>query len=118
MRCTGVVLMMMAALGNLATLRAATVDDVRQAVEAMDNWLGQTDNAETWRKFLRHDELLAELDRGAEANPAAVAAILTRFQREEVAGLKRSRFAAVHRALERWADELQVSPVDVLSAGS
>lgn len=106
---------LLAALSLSGAALASTADDVRGAVERMDNWLGQNPNADAWRKQLLHNELLAELAKEGAANRGSVAAILARFESRKP-GLELGPFRTVRAALQRWADELQVSELDRLAA--
>lgn len=95
-------------------LHAAGIDEIRQATDAMNAWLGEGENADRWRHFLHIEQLQAELEKGDQADPVELMAVLAQFRRES-AGLQSEPFVAVREALESWLEGLESSPAEALS---
>src|SRR5688572_16905002 len=53
--------------------------EVARALDRLDAWLGDNPNGDRWRQYLRTTELRSELQKGIDADPAAVAAATQRF---------------------------------------
>lgn len=103
---------------QLAVARAAQAADtaeaeLRQAVQGLEGWLGTDANAPGWRKFLKTDQLNAELGKGSRADRGLVREVLDRFDSHEP-GLDRQRFLAVRNALKKWLDTLPAWRADQL----
>ncbi len=96
-------------------LLGAGIDQIRQATDAMNAWLGEGENGDRWRRFLRIDQLQTQVAKGDEADPVEVLAVLAKFRRES-AGLQSEQFVAVREALEAWLEARDASPAQALSA--
>ena len=78
---------------------------VRSAAQELDRWLGHNQNAQQWRRFLKFEELNAQLKKGNQADPRVLQRIHAVYSGDN-AGLRLARFAAVRRALRNWLAEL------------
>ncbi len=87
--------------------------ELRQSVQQLERWLGSDDNAPGWRKFLKTDQLTAEMEKGSAANRSVVRDVLDRFASDKP-GLDLRRFAAVRKALKNWLDTLPTWRADQL----
>jgi hypothetical protein len=79
---------------------------VVHALDRLDAWLGDNPNGDRWRRFLHTEELRRELQKGADADPAVVAAAVSRFS-APAPGLNLPRFLAVRNSLREWQSDLQ-----------
>jgi hypothetical protein len=84
---------------------------VRAALEQLDAWLGNNPNADAWRQYLQTAELRNQLEKGGDADPAAVSQVLQQFS-SSASGLELPRFAAMRAALKAWLAELRASYAD------
>jgi len=85
---------------------AQTVESqVSMALEGMHNWLGEGNNGQAWRHFLRSEQLLDELAKGTRANRKTIEEILEIYS-ADTRGLERMRFVEVRQSLETWLSEL------------
>ncbi len=78
---------------------------VRSAAQELDRWLGDNENGQQWRRFLKSEELFAELEKGQQADRPIVQRIQSIYS-GDTTGLRLRRFAAVRRALRNWLAEL------------
>lgn len=78
---------------------------VKAALGELHRWLGDDDSGQTWRRFLKSEQLTQQLAKGAEADRKAVKEVLDVYS-GDTNGLKKQRFVAVRKALEAWLDEL------------
>jgi hypothetical protein len=76
------------------------------ALDKLDAWLGNNPNGDRWRQYLQTAQLRAELQRGADADLAAVSAALRRVS-GNANGLNLAPFATVREALRAWLSELR-----------
>lgn len=114
MRSFRLILLVMA-LSQLAMTRVSATspnDEVRAALLAMHVWVGEDDNALAWKRFLRSDDLVAEIDKGAAADPATLRSILDIYE-GTTPGLHSPRFVAVRDALRLQVAERPLSEVSV-----
>ena len=87
---------------------------VQRALNQMHSWLDADDNnGRAWRALLRSDDLTGQLQRGDDADLAAVVEILDIYA-SDINGLGRNRFVAVREALTAWRDELSIPSGDQL----
>jgi hypothetical protein len=86
---------------------------VQAAVNDLQAWLGDDENAPAWREFLKTEVLIAQVQRGRKADRTRVREILERFA-SDTPGLDKSRFVTVRQALEVWLQELSQLQVDEL----
>jgi len=75
------------------------------ALNDLHRYLGEGENGQRWRKFLMSGELTEELAKGAQADRAKVAAILSRYSGDQ-RGLELPHFVAVKNALAAWDRQL------------
>ena len=75
--------------------------DVAGALAELQSWLGKSDYAKTWNKYLLTDELKSELAKPQQAEPKKLAAVLARYESGAV-GLDKPKFVAVRKALSAW----------------
>src|SRR5688572_26811329 len=73
------------------------VEQVGVALENLNRWLGDNDNARNWNKFLRSDDLIVQLALGSAADRNTVSAIHAIYS-GQTSGLDRQRFVAVRTA--------------------
>ena len=107
-------LFVLAGLGGAALARAATPQgDARAALSAMRDWLATDSGGAKWNKFLKSQELDAELAKGAAADKAVVKEILDLYA-GTTAGLDRRQFAAVRTALQAWLTEISLPKAEEL----
>ncbi len=86
------------------TCQAANPHDTTQlqtALDTLDQWIGEGENGNRWRKFLRSAELRQQIDKGQKADPAIVGEVLKQY-RTDTHGLDKSHFVAVRKALQAW----------------
>jgi hypothetical protein len=100
-----------------ARAESATPDtQLQSSVNDLNAWLGNNDNGQRWRQYLRMDELTAQLAQASAADRDAVAAVLERYE-SGTPGLERQRFQAVRRALVAWHSVLmQPKPGELAQA--
>lgn len=82
---------------------------LQSALSDLNQWVGNSENGQRWKKYLRTDDLLTELARGDAANGETVADVLARYQ-APTPGLERPKFRAVERALVAWHATLLQRP--------
>ncbi|RIK79937.1 MAG: hypothetical protein DCC67_09950 [Planctomycetota bacterium] len=80
-------------------------DQLAEALDRLEAFLGQNENAARWQRYLRLAELRQELHRGSAGNPAVLGRVLQRFRGRQP-GLELLPFAVVRRALESRLDQL------------
>jgi hypothetical protein len=86
---------------------------LQTALDSLHEWLGTDENAQAWRRFLKSDDLTAQVAKGRAAERKVVREILARYA-GDTSGLDKSRFVAVRQALETWAQDLaQLGPADL-----
>jgi len=76
------------------------------ALDRLDAWVGPEANGDRWRKYLRTEELRAELALGHEADPTKIARALQQF-RSGAKGLEMPLFESVRQSLSAWLTELK-----------
>jgi len=84
----------------------AHVGGLEAALDELDKWVGDGPNGDRWRKYLRTQELRAQIKQGSDADPAVASRVLQQYQ-SGAKGLDKSRFVSVRRALETWRNALQ-----------
>lgn len=90
-------------------------DGVKSTLAALHAWLDGNTGAPGWKKFLKSDELAAQLAKGDAADRAAIAEILAAYS-SSTPGLDKPRFAAVRKSLVAWQAELSAPKVEDLPA--
>ena len=86
---------------------------VTAALDELHRWLGDNENGQSWRRFLKSDELAQQLEEGAQADRTTVKEILDVYS-AETQGLTGKRFIAVRKALGAWLDELPLMRLEEL----
>lgn len=79
--------------------------EVSDAVTALEKWLGTGANGEKWRKYLRLEDLKAEVAKGDKANEEVVAEVYAKLD-SKAAGLNLPPFERVRSAVLAWQNEL------------
>jgi hypothetical protein len=92
---------------------ASGESQVKAAVDDLQAWLGDDENAPGWREFLQTAVLSAQVQKGRKADRTRVREVLERFT-SDTPGLDKSRFVALRQALEVWLRELSQLQVDEL----
>jgi len=82
-----------------------TTDQLNKALSHMDRWLGRSDQGPGWDRYLRRDDLRAEVAKGDAASRQTVSEILAKYQ-SGVDGLEDYHFADVAKALAAWQETL------------
>lgn len=82
-----------------------TTRQTGQALDRLDEWLGEGANGDRWRVYFHADELRRELSRGDEADPAVLMRSLVRL-RSGAKGLELSKFASFRAQLSSLVAEL------------
>lgn len=81
---------------------------VRSELARQDAWLGQGENGDRWRRFLKNESLRAQLSASSSnVDIAMVDQIIARYQAEEVAE-ELTPLLAVRQALADWRRQLRV----------
>jgi hypothetical protein len=102
-------------LWGLRPVSAQTAESrVQGAADELQSWLGQDENAPGWRRFLKLEDLTAQVRAGRKASRDSVREILAKFA-SDTPGLDKSRFVAVREALQAWLDDLAQLRVDELA---
>lgn len=91
------------------------VAEVSQRLDELHHWLGDDANAQSWRQFLRSDDLASQLAKGNGADAATIEAIRAKYGGSEF-GLDKPRFAAMRTALDKWLAELRMPTSDLPAA--
>jgi len=86
---------------------------VTAALDELHRWLGDNENGQAWRRFLKSDDLAQQLEKGAQADRTTVREILNAYS-GETQGLTGQRFIAVRKALKAWLDELPLMRLEEL----
>jgi hypothetical protein len=86
-------------------LAASPTDQLSAALDDMHFWLGDDDNGQRWKRFLKSEELAALAANPAVADSSRVQAILAIYE-GDTAGLESKRFVAVRHALKNLAQDL------------
>lgn len=84
------------------------------ALEVLHNWLGDDENADAWRRYLKSEQLQEQLALGQHADRVVLQDVLDAYA-SEADGLHKSRFAAVRQAVEAWLEGLPQIPADRLA---
>ena len=79
-------------------------DHTQQALADLQAWLGQNENADRWRQYLKLQQLEEQIAAGPQADQAVLAEILNQFE-SGANGLDLRRFADVRSALQDWRNE-------------
>lgn len=90
---------------------------VRSALANVESWLGTGPNSEAWAAYLDLAALGAELEKGDQADRAAIASVREKLN-SGAAGLEFEPFAKLREAVGQWADELEVLQAPDLSAAA
>jgi hypothetical protein len=83
----------------------------------VESWLGTGPNSEAWAAYLDLAALGAELEKGDQADRAAIASVREKLN-SGAAGLEFEPFAKLREAVGQWADELEVLQAPDLSAAA
>ena len=93
-------------LGSLNRASAQSPEArVKATLDDLQTWLGQDENAPAWRKFLKSEELAAQVQKGRAADRTLIRQIHQLYS-GTTPGLDKSRFVAVRQALEAWLQDL------------
>ena len=74
---------------------------VFKALDQLDAWVGSGANGDRWRSFIKADQLRAELAKGADADPAQLAAAMQRLS-GDANGLQLAPFQKLRIALTEY----------------
>ncbi|HTN74558.1 MAG TPA: hypothetical protein VL096_04900, partial [Pirellulaceae bacterium] len=99
-----------ATLSTVTASAASPASDVTTTLAVQNQWLGSGSAADGWKKYLKHDELTAELAKGTAADREVVADVLKQYE-SNASGLNRRQFVAVKKALVAWQAELAAPTV-------
>jgi len=80
-------------------------NQVQQSLDAMHRWVRDDANGQRWKRFLRSDELTAEIAKADQADPEVLRRVLAKYSGREY-GLDRPEFVEVKNALTAWIAEL------------
>lgn len=108
-----IVVFSLVAGAKLARAAETAEAELKSSVQELDRWLGNDVHAPNWRKFLKFDQLSAEIKKGSRADRRAVREVLDRYS-SDTAGLDRRRFVAVRNALQKWLETLPAWRADQL----
>ena len=86
---------------------------VKAALDELHRWLGDDDNGQTWRRFLKSEQLIEQVAKGDQADRKTVREILDVYS-GSTQGLTKERFVTVRKALAAWLDELPLMPLEEL----
>jgi len=92
-------------LGPNSTMAQSGQSRVKSALGELHKWLGDEKSGQTWRRFLKSEQLTLQLAKGAQADRRTVKEIFEVYS-GDTKGLTKERFVAVREALEAWLDEL------------
>lgn len=106
-----VVLGLLATAGNAEP--AAPVDEVRDSLDALNQWLDTSPNGPGWREYLRTEKLEAQLADPKKADPQVVAEILDLYVLA-APETDRPRYLRVRKALKAWIAEMPSPPAEEL----
>jgi len=81
------------------------LQEVRKALEELDQWLAQTPHKEGWRQYLHTSRLEKQLASAQQADPEVVVEVLARYC-SEAEGLDLGPFVRVREALTDWLAEI------------
>jgi len=98
---------------SASLVRAESVERVRDAVDAMQRWLGSSERGKGWNEYLKTDALGQELQRRYNADAADVEAIWKLYAADH-SSLTSPRFVAVREALQEWLPTLSFPPREEL----
>ncbi len=90
------------------------VDRLVAALDQFDRWVGDGQNGDRWRRYLKSNQLRQLLEKDTQAEPAEVARILQRY-RSDAHGLEMQPAVRVRSALAAWHVALKNQPADDLS---
>jgi len=79
--------------------------EVRKALEELNQWLDQTPHKEGWKEYLHTSRLEKQLAAPQQADPQVVAEVLARYC-SEADGLDLAPFVRVREALTDWLAEI------------
>ncbi len=94
-----------------------TGDEVRAALADLDAWLGTGSTAAGWSGYLDLPALRTALEKGNEADRAAVETVLKKLN-GNAPGLERDRFVRLRNAAAEWSAELAIVQAPSLSAAA
>jgi len=89
-------------------------DGVRRALAELDAWLGKGVTQQGWSSYLNLPAVRESLDKGDQADRAAIGAVLEKLA-GKVPGLEKPRFVRLREALARWNAELAITQAPSLS---
>ncbi len=92
-------------VGNVWADSPPSAARVEAALGDLHRFVGDGDNGQRWRAYLKSSELAAQLSNGAAADQELLESILSRYS-AEVSGLQMPQFVAVRSALSAWHREL------------
>ena len=101
-------------LGSLNRASAQSPEArVKGALDDLQAWLGQNENAPRWRNFLKSEELATQVQKGRAADRTLIRQIHQLYA-GTTPGLDKSRFVAVRQALEAWLQDLSQLRIEEL----
>src|SRR6185295_10365699 len=92
----------------VAAIPSPAVEEVKRALDDLEQWLDDSSDEKGWVRYLKLTELHRQLSARA-ADPLVVRRIHARFS-SEADGLDARRFVAVRQALDTWLTDLPVPP--------
>ena len=89
---------------TVSALGSPASERTQQALTDLQTWLGQNENADQWRLYLRLQQLEEQIAAGEQADQAVLASVLQQFE-TGANGLALRRFTDVRNALQDWRSE-------------
>ncbi len=98
-------------LGSAVNARAADqAAELKTSLQAMHAWVGTGQNGQTWRKYLRSEDLTAQLAQADKADPQVLADVLAQYD-SGASGLDLPKFVAVRTSLAAWLETVRAAAV-------
>ncbi len=98
---------------DTALQETAAVKGVRQAQEALIQFLGSDENARNWTSYLMSDQLAEQLKHGRKADRQVLKTIVAKYS-GSASAFSLTPFVAVRDALQAWQTELATPTVEEL----
>ena len=97
--------LLLVALSYTASVSGSPASErIQQSLANLQTWLGQNENADNWRQYLRLQQLEEQIAAGEQADSAVLTSVLQQFE-TGANGLDLRRFADVRNALRDWRIE-------------
>lgn len=100
---------------SVRVLGESMSEDVQESLNQVRLWLGDNDNAARWHSHLDSDQLDRQLNRGDQADVAALQSVLDQYN-SGVSGMECHEFAAVRNSLAALVDRLEHPQADIIPA--